>query len=581
MARDFRTVIDKFLGLHQSEQGEGRLKRGESPRMKNLTVTPSYSLIQRNGWRCVSNTRGVGRAVFGDREVIWVVDDRVYLRLENGTVYEIGTLDTAEGQVSIFPFNSKIYFLDGKQIKVWDGESFKNLQAYVPLVAVSCDYLGAGTPFEDVNILTGTKRQTFSPDGIHGCFQLIEKDIERVDSVKLSGEVVSPAEYNVDTVKGTVEFASVPEARDANCLEITFTKANTDPDSVHRMRYAVAYGGGNDTVVFLWGDRENPSFIRYSGVHDGISELEYFPELNFNKIGDGARVTSAVTQYDSLLVFTDNGAYQCSEENTFDVSGMGRKQYPVKTVSTQVGCEAEGFATLVDNLPVTLCASGLYRWRSSSIRDEKNAEEIGERIRCGLKEFGVEGVHCFDKAGESELFIWKGDKTYVYNYALDLFYYYEGFDAAAFDCDRSGNVWFVRADGRLCTVTDERLDDGKAISFFWDTGYEEHSGLDTKNVHRLEFELFPISSTSFGFVWVSERLTGRHETLEIKYNVSDFSNTDFTAFTFATATTPVRLHKRIKTKRTRGFKLMIENDGDRGDFHLLSLAVVGRISDTQ
>ncbi len=581
MAHDFRTVIDKFLGLHQSIQGEGRLKKGESPAMKNLTVTPDYTLIQRNGWKRMSDTSGAGRAIYADRDVIWVVDDRVYLRLESGEEYEIGCLETAEGQVSIFPFNSSVYFLDGKQIKVWNGESFKNLNAYVPLIAVSCDYLGAGIPFEEVNLLTGTKRQTFSPDGIHSCFQLAETDIDRVDSVSVFGETVSAASYNVDTQRGTVEFNIVPEVSAPNCLEITFTKANTDSDFINRMRYAQAYGGGNDTVIFLWGDRENPSLIRYSGVHDGISGMDYFPELNFNRIGSTGRITSVLTQYDKLMVFTEDGAFQCSEEKTSDSSGMERKMYPVKTVSTQVGCEASGFARLIDNLPVTLSSSGLYRWRSSSVRDERNAEEIGERIRQGLKEMGTEGVRSFDKAGESELFIWKGEKVYVYNYALDLFYYYEGFDAAEFACDRKGGVWFVRNDGMLCAMSDERLDDGKAIGFSWETGYDEHSGLDTKNVHRLEFELLPISSTSFGFVWVSERLTGRHETLEIKYSVSDFNNTDFSAFTFATATTPVRLHKRIKTKRTRGFKLMIENDGDRGDFHLLSLAVVGRISDTQ
>ena len=80
---------------------------------------------------------------------------------------------------------------------------------------------------------------------------------------------------------------------------------------------------------------------------------------------------------------------------------------------------------------------------------------------------------------------------------------------------------------------------------------------------------------------MSERLTSRLDTLEVEYMVADFSNICFDAFSFTTAVTPVRLHKRIKAKRTAGFKLIIENDGDRGDFHLLSLGVMGRLIDTQ
>lgn len=581
MARDFTTVIDRFLGLHQCEIGEGRLKKGESPLMKNLSITPSYTLIQRDGWEVVSPTSGVGRGIYiGNRETVWIVSDQVWMKNSAGECM-IGLLETAEGEVCIFPFDSKLYFLDGRRIKVWDGAVFSDIAPYVPLIAVSCDHSGAGVSFESVNLLTGSKRQSFTPDGAHTSFQLAEKELSSVDSVKLFGEAVSKTKYEVDLEKGIVAFDSAPDSNYPNCLEIAYTKDNADSGAVHRMRRAVAYGGDNDTRVFLWGDSENPSHIRYSGVYNGMSGMEYFPELNFNRIGSGDRLTSVIRHYDGLMLFTEGEAFRCSGEVKTNENGAEYTVYPVKTVSSEVGCGAVGFARLIDNMPITLDSSGLYRWSSSTIRDERNANEIGERIREGLKVLGVDGVRSFDRASTSELYIWRGSDVYVYNYALDVFYYYEGFDAMMFAEDRENLTWFVKNSGELCRFTKDKSDGGSPIPFRWESGYEEHFGLSKKNVHRLEFEVYPISSTGFGFSWVSERLTGRYDTLEVEYTLADFSDVCFDSFSFATAVTPVRLYKRIKAKRTGGFKVIIENDRDRGDFHLLSLSITGRLTDMQ
>ncbi|MBR5817908.1 MAG: hypothetical protein IKY62_04610, partial [Clostridia bacterium] len=169
MAQKFKLTIDKFKGLCECEVGESRLISGESPRMKNLCITPSFTLMQREGWQVVSGNEGEPRGIFagnaaGEERVIFVISEKVYM-LKSGEREEIGTLESNTGEVSIFSFNSKIYFLDGQKIKVWDGSVISDLQPYIPLVAISCDYNGAGTPFEDVNLLTGTVRQQFSPDG--------------------------------------------------------------------------------------------------------------------------------------------------------------------------------------------------------------------------------------------------------------------------------------------------------------------------------------------------------------------------------------------------------------------------------
>lgn len=579
MAQNFRLTMDKFKGLHECEAGESRLLSGESPRMKNLLITDSYTLMQREGWRVVCNVGGEARGLFsgnvaGVERVIFVLSDKVYL-LNSGEKEEIGTLESTTGEVSIFSFNSKVYFLDGVKIKVWDGEEFGDLKPYVPLVLISCDHQSAGTAFEDANMLTGTIRQQFSPDGTRKDFRLLLQDIDSVDSVKVSGEVKDPEDYTVNLSRGIVNF-STAAAAGTNTVEITYTKSNGETaQNIHRMRYAVSYGGDNDTRIFLWGDPEYPSHIRYSGVFDGISGMEYFPENNFNRIGSGERVTSLVRHYDKLLIFSKSSAYIASGTQERDVAGIVYTSFPTRILSSDIGCATDNFATLIDNSPVTLTGGGLYRWSVSGVRDERNAKEFGERIRQGLRLFTTEGVSTFDREGTGELYIYKGNSIYVYNYRLDVFYYYEGICAHAFCETGDGEVYFLTPDGKLCVMCPSPFDGEEPIEFVWESGYEEFLGLEMKNIHSLEFQIFPLSATSFDFVWISERMTGREERLFAEYRVADFSNMAFDSFSFATAVTPVRIEKRIKSKRTRGFKLVIKSNGSRGDFHLISVGVRG------
>ena len=175
MAGNFRNITDKFLGLRESEFGETRIKKGESPKMKNLRVTPEYTLILRDGFEKVSITEGEGRGVYAyEKGVIWVVDEKVYLRRGDSETV-IGELESTTGEVSFFHFGGKIYILDGVKIKVWDGETFSDIEPYIPTIAISCDHTGAGTPFEEVNLLTGTKKQVFSGEN-YSTYYLAEQN---------------------------------------------------------------------------------------------------------------------------------------------------------------------------------------------------------------------------------------------------------------------------------------------------------------------------------------------------------------------------------------------------------------------
>jgi len=584
LARDFFDSITKFLGLRESEAGEGRFTKGESPRMKNLKITPHYTLMKRKGYTTLFKESSQGRGIWcgnlkNSNRLIWVVGNEV--RELKGDYYKVlGKLESSKGNVTLFKFDTKLYFLDGVKIKFYDGETFGNITPYIPLVAISCDYLGAGVGFEDVNLLTGTKRQSFTMDGVHSYVKLLEKEIDSVDSVKYQGKELSKSFYEVNLLNGSVSFdEDAVKDTSPDAVEITYTKnAEGMAECIHRMKYAVLYGGDNDTRIFLWGDGEYPLHVRYSGVCGGETSMDYFPELNFNKIPSATQVTSLVRHYDRLMIFCEGETYFSYGENKSDANGKEYTVFPVKTLSSEIGCKAKNFAKLIDNTPVTVMTGSLYKWSSSAIRDERNAREFGERIRVGLKKMNMNNIRSFDRTGTKELYLWQGEDIYVYNYALDVFYYYTGFSPYDFAEDDGGRLYFVSRDGSLCTESDKGYDGESEIEFLWEGNYEDFHGLDTKNIHTLEFEIFPVSATSFDISFVSERQSSRHEKIESFYKLFDFENFDFSKMSFLTAVTPVRLHKRIKAKRLRGFKLVIKNLNSTPDFHLLKIGVEGRVT---
>lgn len=580
VAKNFVSNIRSFSGLHEVSGGETRLERGESPKMKNLKVTDTFTLCEREGFEALFSFEKEGRGVYSfNDEIIAVAGNTVY-SYSNGEVTQVGTLESESGQVSFLDYKSKLYILDGEKIKVYSDEALGDITPYVPLVAISTDYLGSGVPFEDINLLTPQRRQSFTLSEEYKTLKLSEKNLDSIDEVRLNGETLEVSEYSFDLESGEITL-SKNESSLPNAYEVTYTKTHNKESQIHSMRYATLWGGDNDSTVFLWGDSENPSLYRYSQSHSGANSLDYFPELNLNRSLSGKRVTSLIRHYDRLLIFTESEAYYSYIETKSDSTGQNYFSYPLRTLNSEVGCKSYRCALLTDNTPVTLSSNGLYRWTSTSLRDERNAVEFGERIRKGLDEFVGSDVSFFDRSSLRELYIWQGSKMYVYNYHLDVFYYYEGIEAQSF-CESSiGECFFITPDGKLCRMCEEHKDMGKKIDFLWESGYEEILGLESKNIHSLEFEVLPLSSTSFDIVWVSDNATGNKAGIELNYKVLDFKDIFFDLFSFKTAVTPVRLYKRIKLKRIRGFKIIIEGDSENSDFHLISLTVRGKVTDSK
>ncbi len=577
MARKFDFSCDRFLGLNYDREGEKRLSSGESPDMVNFSVTESFKLKKREGYTVLSRQGDGGRGVWcgelrGVERAVFVCSDTVK-EYYDGAVVDIGKLESKSGHVDFLHFSDTLYIFDGVKIKTWNTESFSDLEPYRPLVAVSTTPDGAGTVFEEKNLLTGAMRQSFTMNATVSSLQLSARALDSVDYVKAGESILPSSKYTVDLENGRVTLdSSYTDYGLVDGIEVGFTKSDGREGDIHRMRHGVVFGGENDTRIFLWGDENEPCVIRYSGVHDGVSGMEYFPENHFNKVGARSGIVSVLRHYDRLVIFCRGEAFYSYMEPA-SADGLDYEIFPVRPLSDTVGAYA---SALVDNFPVTLDRGTLYRWRSTSVRDERYAEDIGGRIKAGLREWDLERAGLYDNEND-ELYLWCGEDIFVYNYRLDVFYLWRGFAPVGFGRLGKGTL-FQRTDGSLCSMLGSMTDDGRAVVAEWSTSYLELAD-GIKNLYRIELETVPELNSVAELSWVSDHSETGRCTFNSKMRRFSFERLNFARMGFQTSLAEKRLSMRVKHKRFEKLKLRLENSSPESSLHISGIRLSGIITD--
>ena len=369
--------IRKFRGLNENPDGDTVLKQGEFAKMRNFRVTQDGHLQIRPGCKAVlsltdalsapngtagkTQVRGVWRGVVGGAERmlavfgghVWDIDPKA------GTADDRGSV--ADEDTTFFGFGGKVYLLNGKEYLSWDGVAagFTSVAGYVPLVQISTTPEGSGTQLEPLNRLTNERRVQFSPDGTAKKFKLPESEISAVTAVVLSGKKVS--DYSAVLKDGEVELVSTPE-RGINSLEIYYTKGEHSYGEVSAMRFSELFNGSTDTRVFLYGDGSHRAI--YSGIpyDTGQASADYFPALFEVAVGESnTPITALVRHYSRLMAFKPGSAWSIQYGSITLEDGSATPAFYVQPVNRQLGHEAPGQVSLVENSPLTIDEGNVYR----------------------------------------------------------------------------------------------------------------------------------------------------------------------------------------------------------------------------
>ena len=440
----------------------------------------------------------------------------------------LGTVKTDKG-VSFFQFGGIVYILNGHEYYKYDGINLEVVEGYAPLIAITIGPLDTDTNEDSVNDaasnageltgeyinrLTVKRRVWLSPDGVNATFRLPEAaySIDKVIDLGTGSEIT--AYTFTDTTD--ITFASVP-AHAVNSIEVDYSVAETETTAAMRAQvtgnlFSEFYSGTTDTRIFIYGDGSNKTI--YTGMdYDGMPRADYFPDEYEVAVGESnTPITALIRHYGALLAYKPNECWTLQHGVTELATGDLTPTIYCSPVNREKGNVAPGQVWLVDNSPVTVSGTELYRWGSVSRyssavgRDERNAKRISDRIQKSIKEIDFKTCRMWDDNDNQEFYLCGDDMALVWNYVTDTWYRYENFDARAI-CSFHGDLYVGSHDGKVKRMSDYVVgDEGAPIHAEWVSGAMDFGAPSYRKFSdALWVGLKPVDGTSVDVTVITDR----------------------------------------------------------------------------
>lgn len=581
------TKITQFLGLNMSNTGDTQLKLGESGNMDNFYITSDYKLRKIYGYKSFydfeTSIKGLFSTKIGTTGYLLVATGgKLYYFLEEEledfenlqtpiTPTEIGTI--TNNDCSFFEFDNKIYILCGGYYK-WDGTNFSEVEGYIPKVFISTPPAGGGVIYDELNMLTGKKHQTFNGDGTSTEYHLAQKNIASVDKVYVNGTLKTvTTDYTVNLTTGVVTFTTAPSQAMDN-VDIYWTKNDGDRSIIEGMKFGTVFGGDYDTRVFLYGNPSCKNRVYFSGVSysNGIAvpSAEYFPATSQIDIGpSNFAVTDLTRQYNRLLATTNKPEAYYLESGTepltvtlADNSTTTRLVPSIVThpLNESHGNVAMGQGKLIKNYPVTIDKNGFTLWKATNVRDEKNVEDISTKIKIDLNLLPLNLMKTLDYQVDSQMWFGVDNKIYIYNYENSTYSRLRISDSMVDFVELGKFIYMSLDDGRIVKWGEDYTTfDGEIINAIWDMSFSDFGVPEYRKTMRKMWVLMQPqgdSSADIGYITnINESPTMKH----ISYKLTVLDDVDFSDFTFQVANNPQPFRLKLKAKKFTNMKIIIKN----------------------
>lgn len=587
-------TIDKFLGLNLSNTGDTQIKIGESGNMNNFYITNDYKLRKIFGYKHFydfeTEIKGMYTTVLNNNHYLLVATNgKLYYFLSSEledeedwstlTPHLIGSIGT--GDCSFFTFDNKVYMLCNGYYS-WDGTTLKNLgdgmSGYVPKTFISTPPAGGGTEFEQLNLLTNKRRMTFNADGTSTVYHMPETPIA-VQKVFVNGvQQTMGTDYTYQVNDGTVTFTNAP-SQGLDNVEIQYSHNVIDTTSLNliiKNKFGTIFGGDVDTRVFLYGNPNKKNKIVYSGVtEDGVPSVEYFPTFNQLDVGpENFAITDLTRQYDRLLVTTNKPEAYYLTISTLQID-EDRTESSVQTfpLNEEHGNIAMGQGRVLNNDPVTIEDGAIIKWKSTSVRDERNMSDISQNIKLDLNNMNLSLVKTLDHATENQYWIGTGTRFYIYNYFNETYSRLNFAHEMSHIVDLDGTIYTATEQGKLMKFGEQFSDfDGVTINSNWEMNFYDFSTpYLRKTMKKLWVLMQPQAKASCEIGYI----TNRNESpvkKRIEYSLVFFDDVNFADFSFQVSNNPQPFRLKLKAKKFTNLKITIDNK-EKTDCTILALSL--------
>lgn len=497
----------------------------------------------------------------------------------------------ANSQSKSFIMNNKLFLLDGKDYYSYDGTTFDTAYAtaFIPTTSVARTPAGAGTPFEEVNLLSSGRKNSFAADGSARAFTLDTKGLDAtpITAVVNNASMVETTNFTVNRETGIVTFNVTPtKFTGADNVVITFHKTvSGSADKIKKCNIYGIYGGNSDTRVFLSGNPDCPNMDFASGLYDPT----YFPDLGFTKIGsDNSAIVGYVKQYDSQLIIKGNTAQDATiYVRSFEIDGSGKALFPVRQGVSGIGCTAPNSINTLEDIPLFLTNDGVYAVYGTNIGSTRTMQNRSAFIDSKLLlEPNLSGA--ISVVYEGKYYLCVNGRCYIadsrqknYDKSSDTlqyeWYFWDNIPAKQFLATDDA-LYFSTNDGRLLRFyrSDEDSiynDDGEVINAIWRTPFMNLGNFHSrKNVRQASIVLQPFLKSSCTLSVMTD-ITPLQEINSTVMDIFNWNDIDFGRFTFNTFMTPQIWGVKVKQKKVSLVSLELSNSGKNEGFGLYAITL--------
>ena len=238
-----------------------------------------------------------------------------------------------------FVYEDMWYFKDGLNYLQYDGETIKNVEGYIPTTTIARKPMGGGTKYEDVNMLSDYRKNSFLADGASFSFFLdvVNIDDDFVPVVTVNEEVVATDQYEVDYLEGKVTFiTSPPDAPLTDGQDNVIIKFKKAVPKYRKSILECTMLQVFDNRVFFSGYKDYPNVVWHCSLNDPsyVSDLDYYREGM-----DTSAVRGLVAGNNALWVFREpSSANTTVFYHTPTLDEEYGKIYPSSHSSVTTGC---------------------------------------------------------------------------------------------------------------------------------------------------------------------------------------------------------------------------------------------------
>lgn len=235
-----------------------------------------------------------------------------------------------------FVYGDEFFFLNRSGYFRYDGTTFAEVEGYVPTTSIGRKPSGGGTVYEDVNMLTCWRMNSFVADGVSTEFHLDTTLIDEGHGVTVNG---GTAGFKVDYTNGVVIFDEAPAAPDTdgqdNIVIKFYARNSSQADKIRKCTLLQVF----DNRVFVSGNEDYPNMVWHSALNDPT----YFSDLDYYQEGlDEAKIKAIVAGNNALWVFREpSDANTNIFYHTPTIDSEYGKIYPSTHSSIALGCKGK------------------------------------------------------------------------------------------------------------------------------------------------------------------------------------------------------------------------------------------------